>query len=182
MVAQLIDSIPSARYERTVLRLKSCYPELWDILDQVTDPEIPVVSIWELGILRDVDLKDDTVFVDITPTYSGCPAVDTMKDDIVIQLNKNGFSNVHVNVVLSPAWSTDDITSQGHAKMREYGIAPPNDSPLGCAKHLTPSAGVRCPLCSSDKTQLISEFGSTACKALFKCDDCLEPFDFFKCI
>ena len=147
--------------------------QLWSLLEQITDPEIPVISIRELGILRDIRLEGDTVAVVITPTYSGCPAMREIRQDISKLLNTAGYTKVIVETQLSPAWTTDWITAEGAQKLHDYGIAPPQSRS---------QANIRCPLCSSDNTKLISEFGSTACKALYKCNACLEPFDYFKCI
>ena len=147
--------------------------QLWSLLEQITDPEIPVISIRELGILRDIRLEGDTVAVVITPTYSGCPAMREIRQDISKLLNTAGYTKVIVETQLSPAWTTDWITAEGAQKLHDYGIAPPQSRG---------QANIRCPLCSSDNTKLISEFGSTACKALYKCNACLEPFDYFKCI
>lgn len=153
--------------------LESDVDRLWSLLEQITDPEIPVISIRELGILRDIRLEGDTVAVVITPTYSGCPAMREIRQDISKLLSTAGFEKVLVETQLSPAWTTDWITPAGAKKLHDYGIAPPQ--PRG-------QANIRCPLCSSDNTKLISEFGSTACKALYQCNACLEPFDYFKCI
>ena len=147
--------------------------KLWALLEQIPDPEIPVISIRELGILRDVKIKQDTVVVVISPTYSGCPAMREIRQDISKVLNAAGYHKVLVETQLTPAWTTDWITSEGAQKLRDYGIAPPQPKNQG---------SVQCPLCDSKNTALISEFGSTPCKSLYKCQDCLEPFDYFKCI
>ena len=143
------------------------------LLDQVTDPEIPVISIRELGILRDVQLEQDTVVVVITPTYSGCPAMRHIRQDIEALLNKHGYTDHRIELKLAPAWTTDWMSEDGVKKLRDYGIAPPVARNKGA---------VNCPQCGSPNTQLVSEFGSTACKSLYKCQQCLEPFDYFKCI
>lgn len=143
-----------------------------ELLEQVTDPEIPVISIRDLGILREIDVNQEQIEVVITPTYSGCPAMLEIEKEINNTLKKEGISNFKITTVLSPAWTTDWMTEQGKQKLREYGIAPPNP---------TAPENIDCPQCGSSNTQLISEFGSTACKSLFKCNDCLEPFDYFKC-
>ena len=136
----------------------------------VEDPEIPVLTIDDLGILRDVRLDGDTVEVTITPTYSGCPAMDVIAWEIEAALARAGFSSVRVRSVLSPAWTTDWMSADGRRKLREYGIAPPD-----------PSAHPVCPQCGSRDTELLSAFGSTSCKALHRCLACREPFDAFKC-
>lgn len=146
--------------------------QIQEILDEVKDPEIPVISIADLGILRDVKVADDFVEVVITPTYTGCPAMLEIERDIHNALKKEGINDFKITTVLSPAWSTDLMTEEGKARLKEYGIAPPNPSN---------EKDIECPNCGSHNTKLLSQFGSTACKSLFKCNDCLEPFDYFKC-
>jgi ring-1,2-phenylacetyl-CoA epoxidase subunit PaaD len=156
--------------------------EVRSILETVTDPEVPVLSVIDLGIIRDIKLKDDEVEVIITPTYSGCPAMDVISINIRIALLSHGYKNVKVKQVLSPAWTTDWMSEQGKQKLKEYGIAPPNPRQQVCNDKLfAPNEAVQCPHCNSYHTHRISEFGSTACKALYQCDDCKEPFDYFKC-
>jgi ring-1,2-phenylacetyl-CoA epoxidase subunit PaaD len=151
------------------------------ILDRVTDPEIPVISVRELGVLRDVAVDGDKVTVIITPTYSGCPAMDVMRQDIEKELRAEGITDVEVKQVLSPAWTTDWISDAGKAKLKAYGIAPPEKTAdIRALKGEAPI--VECPQCGSKNTVMVSAFGSTACKALWKCNDCLEPFDQFKCL
>ena len=156
--------------------------QLQNLMEQVKDPEIPVLSIRDLGILRDIALDGGQVTVTITTTYSGCPAMSTIKADIRQTLAQAGFDDVQVKQSLSPAWTTDWMTAQGRKKLREYGIAPPQKSGEGHCAILSPGTAVVCPLCSSEHTECISEFGSTACKALYRCRDCAEPFDYFKCL
>lgn len=154
----------------------------WDIAATVCDPEIPVLTIADLGILRDVEEKDRKVTVTITPTYSGCPAMDAIRDDLQKAFNKEGYEDVQVNLVLSPAWTTDWMTDEGKAKLQEYGIAPPTGK-SNAARHAGPirlSMAVKCPQCSSLNTKELTRFGSTSCKALYVCQDCREPFDYFK--
>lgn len=149
-----------------------------EIAANVRDPEVPVLTIEDLGVLRDVEVGAGTVVVTITPTYSGCPAVDTMRDDLVLALTAAGFADVRVRTVLSPAWTTDWLTDEGRRKLVEYGIAPPTGrAPAGPIRL---QLGVACPRCGSLRTREISRFGSTACKALYECRACLEPFDHFK--
>jgi len=143
--------------------------KIWELLNTVPDPEIPVISVVELGVIRDVTFTKNSYVISITPTYSGCPAVKAFQDDINVCLKENGINNFELKIVYSPAWTTDWMTDATKEKLRKYGIAPPSDT-------------VICPRCNSEKTTLISEFGATACKALYKCSDCLEPFEFFKCI
>jgi len=151
-------------------------------LDEVCDPEIPVLTINDLGIIKSVTICDDHVDVVITPTYSGCPAMDLIEINIKAHLQSKGIAVVNVQKVLDPAWTTDWITENGRAKLLKYGIAPPvADSP---DKHalFSEAAKVPCPRCGSHHTTMISLFGSTACKALYRCEDCKEPFDYFKCL
>lgn len=155
---------------------------LRNILDDVTDPEIPALTINEMGILRGVDFDGETVNVTITPTYSGCPAIDQITEDVSIALAQHGYANSSVNLVLSPAWTTDWMSEEAREKLRDYGIAPPCKT--SALDQITGEHKLNftapCPQCKSLKTQQISEFGSTACKALWKCLDCQEPFDYFK--
>jgi ring-1,2-phenylacetyl-CoA epoxidase subunit PaaD len=153
----------------------------WSLLDGVPDPEIPVVSVCELGIIRAVHVDGGRVEVEVTPTYSGCPATEVIAADIRAALVKGGFSEATVRMVLSPPWTTDAISAAGRAKLQAYGIAPPGPvSPD--TLHPVRFAGrkVACPQCGSENTERIAEFGSTACKALFRCLACREPFDYFK--
>jgi ring-1,2-phenylacetyl-CoA epoxidase subunit PaaD len=154
----------------------------WDIAATVCDPEIPVLTIEDLGILRDVQVtEDNAVRVIITPTYSGCPAMDAIRDDLQKAFKQEGYSNVHVDLVLAPAWTTDWMTEEGKAKLREYGIAPPSGKAgLGHNGPVRLSLAVKCPQCQSLNTRELTRFGSTSCKALYVCQDCKEPFDYFK--
>lgn len=161
-------------------RLVGQEANIWLLLEEVTDPEVPVLSILDLGIVRDVkvtgELPDPLVNITITPTYSGCPAMDMIAVNIRMMLLSHGYENISITNVLSPAWSTDWMTEYGKAKLRDYGIAAPyklsdnNDNDV-----------IYCPQCNSGDTKLLSQFGSTACKALYQCNDCKEPFDYFKC-
>ncbi len=151
------------------------------LLDRVKDPEIPAISVRELGVLREVEVLEEKVVVTITPTYTGCPAMDVMKQDIEAELRAAGIENVEVRQVLSPAWTTDWISDEGKAKLKAYGIAPPEKTAdIRALKGAAPV--VECPQCGSRNTVMLSTFGSTACKSLWKCGDCLEPFDQFKCL
>lgn len=156
--------------------------EIRRIVCTVSDPEIPVLSIEDLGILRSVKVTDDLVEVVVTPTYVGCPAMDTIREDIESALSEKGYAKVVVKTVLSPAWTTDWLTDTGREKLLSIGIAPPNESSLTKRALMSRDAPARCPKCQSIDTQCVSEFGSTACKALYRCVSCLEPFDYFKCI
>jgi ring-1,2-phenylacetyl-CoA epoxidase subunit PaaD len=154
--------------------VKASDDQLWQWLSQVADPEIPVISVVDLGIVRGWQwLDDERLEVMITPTYSGCPAMQAIADDIRSALTQHGLHEVTIATQLSPAWTTDWMTESGKAKLKAYGIAPPHHSGVQ-----TP---VECPHCGSSHTQCLSEFGSTACKALYRCEDCREPFDHFKC-
>ena len=155
--------------------------KLFEILETVSDPEIPVLSIMEMGVVRSAKLINDVVEVEITPTYSGCPAMDVIGDDIIKAFKNQGFE-AKVKLILSPAWTTDWITPKGRMALEKYGIASPLNEEADKEALLGNKKIVKCPQCGSLNTKLISQFGSTACKALFKCEDCLEPFDYFKCL
>lgn len=156
---------------QAVIHIQAQVPaEVVRVLDKVADPEIPVLTIRDLGILRGVRMEGDEVVVTITPTYSGCPAMLDIQDSIEAALENSGVENFRVETRLSPAWTTDWMTEEGRRKLHEYGIAPPRRD-----------SKIMCPQCESTDTRLISEFGSTACKALHQCNACLEPFDHFKC-
>jgi ring-1,2-phenylacetyl-CoA epoxidase subunit PaaD len=156
--------------------------QIWNFLKDVPDPEVPVLTVQDLGIIRDIHLRDDEVEVVITPTYSGCPAMDMIATNIRLVLLENGFKNIKVTTVLSPAWTTDWMSEEGKQKLKAYGIAPPNPKQQVCNNELfAPHEVVQCPRCNSYHTHRVSEFGSTACKALYQCDECSEPFDYFKC-
>lgn len=151
------------------------------ILKSIADPEIPVLSILDLGVVRFGKIENKLAKIKITPTYSGCPAMDVIGDDIKIALREAGFIP-EVELVLSPAWSSDFISETGRKALKKYGIAPPLDSVSDKAALLGNEKIVPCTNCGSKNTHLVSQFGSTACKALFKCNDCGEPFDYFKCL
>lgn len=156
--------------------------QVWSLLETVTDPEVPVLSIIDLGIVRDVQVDGDTVSIVITPTYSGCPAMDVISISIRMTLLEAGFRTVEIKQALSPAWTTDWMTESGKEKLKAYGIAPPQYKPVVCEPELFgKETAVQCPHCNSYNTRLVSQFGSTACKALYQCNDCKEPFDYFKC-
>ena len=151
-------------------------------LDEIPDPEIPVISLMELGVVRDVHIDGNRVQVDITPTYSGCPAMRVMEEDIHRKLREKGIERVITKTVLSPAWTTDWLSDDAKQKLKKYGIAPPGktgltNNPIHFAKENVP-----CPFCDSTDTKLESQFGSTACKSLYYCNACQQPFEHFKCI
>jgi ring-1,2-phenylacetyl-CoA epoxidase subunit PaaD len=155
---------------------------IFSLLSEIPDPEIPVISIVELGVIRDVIISGKDIEVIITPTYSGCPAMKQMEDDVRKKMEEQGFENIKITTVYNPAWTTDWLSEEAKLKLQKYGIAPPEESTTdksfltGKPKHVT------CPRCKSKNTVMISQFGSTACKALYKCNECLEVFDYFKCI
>ena len=151
-------------------------------LAEVLDPEVPALSIVDLGIVREVEVSAaDVVTVTLTPTYSGCPATEVIETSVTEALNSRGIGNVCIKRVLSPPWTTDWITEEGREKLRAYGIAPPVKA-SNSVRALFGETVVACPRCASEDTERVSEFGSTACKALYKCQSCHEPFDYFKCI
>jgi len=155
---------------------------VWKILEAVADPEIPVLSVLDLGIVRRVQVSaEGEISISITPTYSGCPAVDVINMDIRLKLIEHGFRNVQIQQQLSPAWTTDWMTERGKEKLKAYGIAPPNAKPQFCSTELFAEEAVQCPRCHSYHTQVISQFGSTACKSMHRCLNCKEAFDHFKC-
>lgn len=154
--------------------------ETW--LEDVTDPEIPVLTVMDMGIVRDIRISDDSIDVDITQTYTGCPDMDEISVNIVKRLAKEGLDNVNVKEVLTPVWTTDWLSEEGKRKLEEYGIAPPTDETADKRALFGKQPVVRCPQCNSENTTRVSQFGSTACKALYKCNDCQEPFDYFKCL
>lgn len=155
--------------------------QLFEILETVSDPEIPVLSIMEMGVVRSARMKNDVVEVNITPTYSGCPAMDVIGDDIKKAFREAGLE-AKVTLVLSPAWTTDWITPKGRKALEKYGIAAPLEAEADKEALLGNKKLIKCPQCGSLQTKLVSQFGSTACKALFQCEECLEPFDYFKCL
>ena len=166
---QLIPTLNPVFAKRRAHRNASAYGEIWEILDQVFDPELPGLTIWDLGILQDVKPLQNGWQIDVTPTYSGCPAVETINDDILTAMTNAGYSNTQVNIVLAPAWSTEMMSPAGKAHLKSINIAPPDEQDL-----------VVCPECNSERVKVISQFGSTACKALYQCEDCHENFDYFK--
>ena len=151
------------------------------ILRSVSDPEIPVLTILDMGVVRYAAKEGDKISIKITPTYSGCPAMDVIEEDIIKAFNNAGHE-VSIELVLSPAWTTDWITKAGREALEKYGIAPPLEADADKEALLGNKKIVKCTLCGSTNTNLVSQFGSTACKALFKCQDCQEPFDYFKCL
>ena len=155
---------------------------IWRLLEDVTDPEIPVLTLADLGVLREVEVGAQGLRVVITPTYTGCPAMDTMAADIRSRLREAGYAEVEVVTVLAPAWTTDWLSEAGREKLRAFGIAPPAEGGAGKAALLGAEPTIACPHCGARDTECVSRFGSTACKAHYRCRSCLEPFDYFKCI
>lgn len=154
--------------------------QIFSILETVNDPEIPALNVVEMGIVREVDIVTSTII--ITPTYSGCPAMKTIEEDIQSALQKNGLTQFLVSTSLSPAWTTDWMTDEARAKLEKEGIAPPQKGSADKNLLMGKIRDVKCPRCGSHDTTMISQFGSTACKSLYKCESCKEPFDYFKCI
>src|ERR1700754_344742 len=152
---------------------------IWRILESVADPEVPVLSIIDLGIVRKIEIEQlNKIKITITPTYTGCPAMDVINMSIRMCLLENGFKNMEIKSILSPAWTTDWMSEAGKQKLKAYGIAPPNVSQQVCTTELfQQEEAIQCPHCNSYHTKIISRFGSTACKSLYKCEDCKEPFD-----
>ena len=156
--------------------------KIWNLIAEIPDPEIPVLSIIDLGIVRDVIIKDNSVIVEITPTYSGCPAYEPIEREIISRLIEEGFEKVEIKKTLAPAWTTDWMSDEAKEKLSKFGIAPPEKTSSDKNVLLGKRKNILCPHCGSDKTEMISTFGSTACKAIYRCNNCTEPFDYFKCI
>ena len=157
--------------------------QVWEFLSEIPDPEIPVITIIELGVVRNVELTAEKAIITITPTYTGCPAMKMFEDEIVKKLTSEGIENVEIKMVYSPAWTTAWMSDEARQKLKKYGIAPPvkGTEDKGVLFEAGPKE-VLCPRCDSKNTKLTSQFGSTACKAMYTCKDCLEPFEYFKCI
>ncbi|MBC7935840.1 MAG: phenylacetate-CoA oxygenase subunit PaaJ [Rhizobacter sp.] len=168
--------------QQQTIHIKQAEKKIWSLLANITDPEVPVLTILDLGIVRSVEITDTGIDIVITPTYSGCPAMDMIATNIRMELLAAGYEKISVKNILSPAWTTEWMTQAGKEKLKAYGIAPPSDKQQVCSSGLfSPNEAIQCPQCNSYHTQRISEFGSTACKALYQCIDCREPFDYFKC-
>ena len=166
---------------QTELHTTITIEQLWHLLEEVKDPEVPVLSIIDLGIVRDVKVDEEKITIIITPTYSGCPAMDIISMDIRLKLIEKGYRNVVIQQQLSPAWTTDWMTEDGKQKLKAFGISPPNPKQQLCTSDMFREEAVECPHCHSYHTELISQFSSTACKAMYRCLDCKEAFDYFKC-
>ena len=157
---------------------------IWNLLKEIPDPEVPAINIVELGVVREVIIHDDSLEIIITPTYSGCPAMKMIEEDIISTLKENGFENIKIKTIFSPPWTTDWMTDETKAKLKSYGIAPPDKL---SKEELFPFLSEKkkilsCPYCNSENTVLQSQFGSTACKALYYCNNCQQPFEHFKCL
>ncbi len=156
---------------------------IWKLLEEVPDPEIPVLSVIDLGIIRKVEVLPELVEVTITPTYTGCPAMMLFEDDIKAKLKENGIEPVEIKTTYDPPWTTDWLSEDAKQRLQDYGIAPPEQKTTDKNALLVDAReSVTCPQCKSTNTRMISQFGSTACKALYQCNDCMEPFDYFKCL
>ncbi len=155
---------------------------IYSLLNEIPDPEIPVISIVELGVIREIQANGKEIRVKITPTYSGCPAMKQMEDDVRKKLVEAGFEKINIETVFNPAWTTDWLSREAKEKLQHYGIAPPEESTTDKSFLLGKTKNITCPRCKSTDTVMVSQFGSTACKALYKCNECLEAFDYFKCI
>ena len=157
--------------------------EIWKLLRQVKDPEVPVLDIAELGVLRDVSFDNDKILITITPTYSGCPAMNTIEQEIKNKLKENGIENFLIKTIFSPAWTTDWMSKDAKQKLKDYGISPPSKSTEQHLKSILEGKPepVECPFCNATETKITSAFGSTACKALHYCNNCHQPFEEFKC-
>ena len=157
--------------------------DILNLLSEIPDPEIPVITIVELGVIRKIIINGEkNIEVIITPTYSGCPAMKQMEDDVKSKLSTNGFSEIKITMVYNPPWTTDWLSEEAKLKLQKYGIAPPEENTTDKSFITGKHKAVTCPRCKSKNTSMISQFGSTACKALYKCNECLEVFDYFKCI
>jgi ring-1,2-phenylacetyl-CoA epoxidase subunit PaaD len=156
--------------------------QILSYLEEVYDPEVPVLSVVDLGIVRKVEIDSEGTLITITPTYTGCPAMNVIEDDICAKLKEKGVSNFNIKTILSPAWTTDWISEAGKQKLKDYGIAPPEKSSPDLSLIGNHKKTIKCPRCGSTDTEMKSFFGSTACKALYICNNCKEPFDYFKCI
>ena len=155
--------------------------KIWKLLEEVFDPEVPVLTILDLGVVRDVKQIGETFEVIITPTYSGCPAMNMIEVNIKAILQEHGYNQIKVTTILSPAWTTDWMSEAGKKKLKAYGIAPPVGKVVDKLALFGENKKIQCPQCDSDNTEMLSQFGSTACKSLYRCKNCLEPFDYFKC-
>ncbi len=172
-------NMPSS--DKGIAALGNLKPQLLSILESVKDPEIPVLNVIDLGVIREVLVNDKEITIKLTPTYSGCPAMDVIGDDLERAFAAHGYTT-HIQLIMSPPWTTDWITDRGRRALEEYGIAAPLEETADKDVLLNDKKLVKCTNCGSQDTRLVSQFGSTACKAMFQCEDCKEPFDYFKCL
>lgn len=156
--------------------------EIKKVISEIPDPEIPVITIQELGVLRDIFYQEESLKVVITPTYSGCPAMDRFQKDIIEKLELLKVKSYEIKKQFDPAWTTDWITEEAKLKLKDYGIAPPEHKTIDKKSLLGNKQRIECPRCKTKETELVSQFGSTACKAMYRCTSCLEPFEYFKCL
>ena len=168
--------------ETTIQNIIPTKDQVWKILNEIPDPEIPAISIVELGVVRSFEIESKSISVIITPTYTGCPATKFFENDITAAMKNSGFESVNVSYQYNPAWTTDWMNDESREKLRIYGIAPPDGQTSDKNFLLGKDPQVACPQCRSTNSKMISQFGSTACKSLYQCKDCLETFDYFKCI
>ncbi|HIA37025.1 MAG TPA: phenylacetate-CoA oxygenase subunit PaaJ [Flavobacteriales bacterium] len=165
------------------VEVKNIKDQIWSLLSGIPDPEIPVISITELGVVRDIEVNKNGIIISITPTYSGCPAMKVFEDDIISTLTREGHKNIKIKTIYSPAWTSDWLGDEAKQKLKKYGIAPPRKTSED--KNMLfeeDTKKVPCPYCDSNNTKLTSQFSSTACKALHFCNQCQQPFEYFKCI
>jgi ring-1,2-phenylacetyl-CoA epoxidase subunit PaaD len=168
--------------EEKNIDLESEKKNILQILETVCDPEVPVLSVVDMGIIRNVDFIDNDLQITITPTYTGCPAMDVIRMNIRLALAEHGYKNLELKTILSPAWTTDWMSEKGKEELKAYGIAPPKPLPVVCTLDaFQEEEAIQCPHCNSYHTKLVSRFGATACKALYQCEECKEPFEYFKC-
>lgn len=156
--------------------------QIMNYLQEVFDPEVPVLNVVDLGIIRNIEVDTEGTTITITPTYTGCPAMNVIEEDIRTKLTEKGIGNFNIKTIISPAWTTDWISEEGKKKLEEYGIAPPEKTSLDKSLISNKQKTIKCPRCGSTDTEMKSFFGSTACKALYVCNSCKEPFDYFKCL
>ena len=155
---------------------------IWSICGRVPDPEIPVLTLADLGVIRSVNIDENAITIGIAPTYSGCPATEFIEESVIAELEQNGFHNIRTERVLTPPWTTDWISEDGRRKLKNYGIVPPDEAAESKRALFHHGLQIACPRCASDSTTRVSEFGSTPCKSSYKCKECLEPFEYFKCL
>jgi ring-1,2-phenylacetyl-CoA epoxidase subunit PaaD len=177
----VVNAVTVAESQPAIESLRATERDIWRVLERVPDPEIPVLSVVDLGIIRHVRVEQGAIRVGVSPTYSGCPATAVIRALIERALRTEGFEAIRIDEVLSPPWTSDWITAQGRGKLKAFGIAPPEET-VSRVRHLFAAPRVACPRCDSTRTERVSEFGSTPCKAHYRCLSCAEPFDHFKCI